>query len=474
MTEFKHDVFVSFAWEGQEHQDRVRILVGMLRGCGFDVVHDETHVPDHPGLYEFMERGIADSRHVLCVCTKAWFDAANNRTGHQHPGVCQEVQFIRKRTKSSTTSAFIFPVVFDETLKDDAVPASFTSRLVRTVPSEFSALLTDLCNFRFNDLHAVFGLLDALRAGGAAPTQPDDPHIRLRNGIDERLATRGSAFNGRVEAHPLTHWATMLTQAFIAPGRDADLLEHVTKDLLDAHADAGLSTKQVDDWATEHFHRVIWSGRRPWVASIELATSGNKLEVTSARWLRPGLPPVHLPGVSGSLDTLAGALAKGVRPSDDQTSSQVVRFLVPAARSSTPLHRTRDDFGAELGLTYRAVTIWPFVGDVYLNKARCPARGEVHVHAVPRPHQGNERLRVVQRHEEDVPALLPTHGGHVLTAAVPEDPETFATAWRGGDDTPPVHRAFDIARAWLNQKRDVYLIWTDDQYPIFEPGELTP
>lgn len=79
-------VFVSYAWEGNQHQQWLEDFVARLRGCGIDARLDQWEVRPGDQLPQFMETAIRESDFVLCVCTpryKGRFDARLGGVGYE-------------------------------------------------------------------------------------------------------------------------------------------------------------------------------------------------------------------------------------------------------------------------------------------------------------------------------------------------------------------------------------------------------
>lgn len=74
-------VFISYSWDSDAHKQWVLELAEALANAGVDVILDKWSL--HPGQDQirFMEEAIANSDHVLVICTLAYADKANSRDG---------------------------------------------------------------------------------------------------------------------------------------------------------------------------------------------------------------------------------------------------------------------------------------------------------------------------------------------------------------------------------------------------------
>lgn len=103
-----NEIFISYAWEKDEKNDEkiksfTQWLAVYLRKWNFKVSLDVFE--NHPGtnLDEFMEKGINNSRFVLCICTETYI----NKMDHPETGVSNEINLLNKRAKSP----FVIPII---------------------------------------------------------------------------------------------------------------------------------------------------------------------------------------------------------------------------------------------------------------------------------------------------------------------------------------------------------------------------
>ena len=74
-------VFISYAWETNDHKGWVKQLAARLRGDGVETILDQWELTPGDQLSAFMERSVRTSDFVLIVCTPAYRDKSDNRMG---------------------------------------------------------------------------------------------------------------------------------------------------------------------------------------------------------------------------------------------------------------------------------------------------------------------------------------------------------------------------------------------------------
>ena len=63
-------VFISYAWESEEHLEWVKALANRLLSDGIDAVLDQYDLELGDRLPQFMEQSVRSSDYVLIVCTQ--------------------------------------------------------------------------------------------------------------------------------------------------------------------------------------------------------------------------------------------------------------------------------------------------------------------------------------------------------------------------------------------------------------------
>ncbi len=74
-------VFVSYSWDGVEHQEWVKAFAACLRGNGVDVTLDRWALAPGDQLPQFMETAVRENEHVLIVCTPKYKEKSDARKG---------------------------------------------------------------------------------------------------------------------------------------------------------------------------------------------------------------------------------------------------------------------------------------------------------------------------------------------------------------------------------------------------------
>jgi hypothetical protein len=72
-------VFISYAWESDEHRNWVKSLAARLRGDGVETVLDQWELAPGDQLPRFMERSVRESDFVLIVCTPKYQEKSDAR-----------------------------------------------------------------------------------------------------------------------------------------------------------------------------------------------------------------------------------------------------------------------------------------------------------------------------------------------------------------------------------------------------------
>lgn len=100
-------VIISYSWDSEAHKRWVRQLASRLVRNGVQVWLDQWHVQPGDSLTEFMEQKIAESDHVIVVCTPDYAKKSNTRRG----GVGYEQQIISAGIATGIPRRKFIPVV---------------------------------------------------------------------------------------------------------------------------------------------------------------------------------------------------------------------------------------------------------------------------------------------------------------------------------------------------------------------------
>jgi len=99
--------FISYSWEGPEHQEWVFRLATRLQGDGIEIIFDRWHL--HPGQEKqhFMEQAVTKSDFVVVICTENYATRATNREG----GVGYESMIITSQMADHILTRKFIPVL---------------------------------------------------------------------------------------------------------------------------------------------------------------------------------------------------------------------------------------------------------------------------------------------------------------------------------------------------------------------------
>lgn len=118
-TEIKTpQVFISYSWTNQQHQERVREWADRLLSDGIDVILDIYDLKEGQDKNAFMEKMIADPNvtHVLIFSDKGYAEKADARK----QGVGTESQIISQKVYEQVEQTKFIPIVCE--FKDDGIP----------------------------------------------------------------------------------------------------------------------------------------------------------------------------------------------------------------------------------------------------------------------------------------------------------------------------------------------------------------
>lgn len=100
-------VFMSYSHDNEEHAKWVNDLSIRLRGHGVDVILDQWDLEIGNDLRFFMEKGLDETKYVICVCSELYVKKANEGYG----GVGYESTIISSDLLSYAKTDFILPIV---------------------------------------------------------------------------------------------------------------------------------------------------------------------------------------------------------------------------------------------------------------------------------------------------------------------------------------------------------------------------
>ncbi|MYG41130.1 MAG: TIR domain-containing protein [Nitrospira sp. SB0677_bin_15] len=102
-------VFVSYSHDSEEHSNWVLQLATRLRANGVDAILDRWNLRLGQDLAAFMEEGLSNSHRVLCICSRAYVDKADEGKG----GVGYEKQIITAELLADLNQDWVIPVIRD-------------------------------------------------------------------------------------------------------------------------------------------------------------------------------------------------------------------------------------------------------------------------------------------------------------------------------------------------------------------------
>lgn len=117
-------VFISYAWENEEHREWVKALADRLLSDGIDAVLDQYDLELGDRLPQFMEQSVKSSDYVLIVCTPTYKHKADDRIG----GVGYEGHIISGELFSQRNERKFIPVIKEGSV-EDSLPAFLEGKL---------------------------------------------------------------------------------------------------------------------------------------------------------------------------------------------------------------------------------------------------------------------------------------------------------------------------------------------------------
>lgn len=100
-------VFVSYAWDSEEHKKWVAKLAKNLREHGVDAILDQWDVRLGDELSFFMEQGLTESHLVICVCSDKYIAKADGGLG----GAGYEKRILASEMLNDEDKRFIIPII---------------------------------------------------------------------------------------------------------------------------------------------------------------------------------------------------------------------------------------------------------------------------------------------------------------------------------------------------------------------------
>jgi hypothetical protein len=226
-------VFMSYSWDGPEHQEWVKALAAKLRGHGVDVTLDRWTLAPGDQLPQFMETAVRENEHVLIVCTPKYKEKSDARKG----GVGYEGDIMTAEALNGQNARKFVPLLKQGEWKEVA-PSWLAGRFYldfRGDPSSegtYEELLNNLYGTR--EQAPPLGTRPPTRSGAVAsgrgtfmpPPPPDDGPIKIKGivldeiGTPRNDGTRGSALYKvpfQLSRCPSADWARYFVQTWDNP-----------------------------------------------------------------------------------------------------------------------------------------------------------------------------------------------------------------------------------------------------------------
>jgi hypothetical protein len=226
-------VFMSYSWDGIEHQDWVKALAAKLRSHGVDVTLDRWALAPGDQLPKFMETAVRENEHVLIVCTPKYKAKSDARTG----GVGYEGDIMTGEVMIGQNTRKFIPILRNGEWKDTA-PSWLAGRFYLDFRGEahsdevYDELLNNLYGTR--EQAPPLGTRPPARAGTTLkgtgtvtpPPAQDDGPIKIKGivldaiGTPRNDGTRGSALYRvpfQLSRRPSADWARHFVQTWDHP-----------------------------------------------------------------------------------------------------------------------------------------------------------------------------------------------------------------------------------------------------------------
>lgn len=217
-------VFISYAWEGEDHKDWVRHLADSLLENGIDATLDQYDLTLGDRLPQFMEQAIADADYVLVICTPTYKEKSDARRG----GVGYEGHIISGELFLNGNERKFIPVIRRGTVQT-AMPACLLGKLGIDLTNgphyetNFNDLLTTLQGAKTKPPIRMTRSMNK-----PTPHIVEDDPIHILGIITDRVTlprmdgTRGSALYRipfRLSRYPSTLWRKLFVQNWNDPPR---------------------------------------------------------------------------------------------------------------------------------------------------------------------------------------------------------------------------------------------------------------
>ncbi len=220
-------VFISYAWETEDHRAWVKSLADKLLSDGIEAILDQYDVSPGDRLPQFMEQSVSAADYVLIVCTPTYKKKADGRMG----GVGYEGHIISNELYSKSNERKFIPLL-KEGEPEESMPSFLAGKLAIDLRGGLDAA-------GYDDLRATLFHLKRkppVRVRSVANTRsrsfeknesPDDP-VRIVGIITDEVGeprndgTPGCALYRvpfRLSRRPSALWADLFVKTWDSPPR---------------------------------------------------------------------------------------------------------------------------------------------------------------------------------------------------------------------------------------------------------------
>lgn len=221
-------VFISYAWENEEHREWVKALADRLLSDGIDAVLDQYDLELGDRLPQFMEQSVRSSDYVLIVCTPTYKHKADDRIG----GVGYEGHIISGELFSQRNERKFIPVIKEGSV-EDSLPAFLEGKLAIDLsdggePQGYNDLLATLYGVKKKPKVATARHLPQISLERRQEKVEDSEPIRIIGIVVDEVGeprndgTRGSALYKvpfRLSRRPSSLWGKLFVKSWDLPPR---------------------------------------------------------------------------------------------------------------------------------------------------------------------------------------------------------------------------------------------------------------
>lgn len=221
-------VFISYAWESEEHREWVKALADRLLSDGIEAVLDQYDLELGDRLPQFMEQSVRSSDYVLIICTPTYKRKADERIG----GVGYEGYIISGELFSQRNERKFIPVLKEGSI-EDSIPAFLAGKLAIDLsekggPQGYDDLLATLYGAKKKPKVASARRIAQLPSKKRQEEAEDSEPIRIIGIVVDEVGeprndgTKGSALYKvpfRLSRRPSSLWGELFVKTWDRPPR---------------------------------------------------------------------------------------------------------------------------------------------------------------------------------------------------------------------------------------------------------------